>query len=857
MGNESYHSDDGEGKDIGKVKGEIAVESGGKNEEKSLSELYRYVCSRARLAQGFSKKKEIERACEEYEASLNMIDDAEKRRDLNKHYRELFEKARAEIKKHYKLTLTKMPELEKQEPTKRKSEEIPLIRPSPTENDEFQKKAAGSDPGSEGIIRIGEGPDGEENTRGEDEGEVGISRRREKKDEKASELFSESRSGHTRVRVFHREELIQEEEHGDTTSSSEKMTIKELLLSDDSITEKQMKPQEAPKQPDTLPSSKSTGEPVRYGLITKQNEEPALLPVLLKRLNSSSLFKTRRRKIAAALVAVLLLLVVLGALSTNPEKMTVQIPSKKIGDKAEYEIEGSLSADSETTFETTIGLLSGFNIEFNGFLAQQVNDTITVKDGFDENHKALEEYINQNLDMEGTIELVGLNPKLRDGKLITHQTDYTDLTTNKTIHYKFSNIFRITIPTTTGPPFFREIHSIDKGTFFTSSAQSPTILTFLRSDFQDNLLPDKVREGDRNTNEEYNLKWRASGTKTIGGYESLAIIISEIEPSAWYDFELKYWISNDCPYPTRIEAKGWVDTGELQGDIISDILRIYSGSSKVELSYVATLKQFERGEKDISYGFCFGDHDITHHDMAHFVNWYPEEEYHVPVIFTEEEKGKPTGFREDFSAEDAYDFAINNSDELDDYVVKHKNAYTVEGEFFIDKDGDPIWDFSFGYFDKSTGIDSLLNPREEAYNIRLAGELNGTNVTPSIVDEGWVEVIKPDRTNTNMKSVLSLASAEEIFKADAKTHEFSFREKDEGYIIDFEKVSFRWETNSIGPTVGILSQFLPDRFDIPTLLGYHLIQNNTSEEESIYRDSMLNGETGMRIYVRYHRDDFL
>ena len=503
MGNESYHSDDGEGKDIGKVKGEIAVESGEKNEEKSLSELYRSVCSRARQAQGFSKKKEIERACEEYEASLNMIDDAEKRRDLNKHYRELFEKARTEIEKHYKLTLTRMLKQEKQEPMKRKSEDIPLIRPSPTENGEFQEETGASDQEREGIIRIGEEPGSEENRVVVDDGEAGISRRR---DERTADSTSESRSG--RTRVSHSEESILEDEDGDAASSSEKMTIKELLSSDDTITEKQMKPLEAPEQPHTpqpgTAPPQASGEQARYGLITKPNEEPALLPVLLKRLNTGSLFKTRRRKIAAALVAVLLLLVVLGALSTNPEKMTVQIPSKKIGDTAEYEVEGSLSADSETTFETTIGLLSGFNIEFNGFLAQQVNDTTTVKDGFDESHKALEEYINQNLDMEGTIGLVGLNPKLRDGKLITHQTDYTDLSTNKTIHYKFSNIFRITIPTT-DPPFSREIHSIDKGTFFTSSAQSPTILTFLRSDFQENLLPDKVREGDRNTNEEYNL----------------------------------------------------------------------------------------------------------------------------------------------------------------------------------------------------------------------------------------------------------------------------------------------------------------------------------------------------------------
>ena len=837
MGNESYQSDEREDKDLSESKHEKAVESGRKNQGESLRELYRSVCTRAHQAHGLSKKKDIERACDEYEASLNMISDAEKRSDLNEHFRELFEKARAEIEKHYKRTLEKMLEHEEWVTDKRENSEAPLIRPSPTEDGESPEKAGDGGEGSEGVIRIGEErPDDVRNTQVQDEGKTALSRKiSEERGEAPSNQFSGSGSG--RTRVSHREEPILEEGHDDATSTQAGMSIKDLLV-DHTDQEKQTRPEQVPEQTSTHPPSKSSAEPVRYKQITKQNDEQALLPVLLRRFNSSSIFKTRQRKIAAALVAVMLLLLVLVALSSDTEKMTVQIPSKKTGDRAEYDVKGSLSADSETTFETTIGLLSGFDIQFQGFLIQQVNDTSTVKDGLDESHKALEEYLSQDLDMDGTIDLVGLNPKLRDGKLITHQTDYTDLTTNKTIRYKLSNIFRITIPTTE-PPFSREIHSTDKGTFFTSSAQSPTFLSFLRSDFQNNLLPAEIREGDSNINEEYNLKWRACGTKTIAGYRSLAVVISEIESSDWYDLELKYWISSECPYPTRIEVKGWVDTGELQGDIVSDILRVYSGSSKVELSYTATLKQFERGDKEVSYGFCFGDHDRTHHDMANFVDWYPEEEYHVPVIFTEEEEGKATGFRDDFSAEDAYDFAINNSDELDGYLAKHKNGYAVEGEFFTDKDGEPSWDFSFGYFDKSTGIDSLLDPREDAYHIRLTGEQNGTNVTPSIIDEGEVEVIKPDRTNTNMKSVLSLASAEEIFKVDTETQDFAFEEEDGTSVIDFGSVSFRWETNSIGPAVGILSQFLPDRFDIPTLLGYHLIQNNTSEEESIYSERYL------------------
>ena len=393
MGNESYQSDEREDKDLSESKHEKAVESGRKNQGESLRELYRSVCTRAHQAHGLSKKKDIERACDEYEASLNMISDAEKRSDLNEHFRELFEKARAEIEKHYKRTLEKMLEHEEWVTDKRENSEAPLIRPSPTEDGESPEKAGDGGEGSEGVIRIGEErPDDVRNTQVQDEGKTALSRKiSEERGEAPSNQFSGSGSG--RTRVSHREEPILEEGHDDATSTQAGMSIKDLLV-DHTDQEKQTRPEQVPEQTSTHPPSKSSAEPVRYKQITKQNDEQALLPVLLRRFNSSSIFKTRQRKIAAALVAVMLLLLVLVALSSDTEKMTVQIPSKKTGDRAEYDVKGSLSADSETTFETTIGLLSGFDIQFQGFLIQQVNDTSTVKDGLDESHKALEEYLS-------------------------------------------------------------------------------------------------------------------------------------------------------------------------------------------------------------------------------------------------------------------------------------------------------------------------------------------------------------------------------------------------------------------------------------------------------------------------------
>jgi len=866
MGTESHHPGDGTNKESGDELSPISAHNG-KGKE-SLSDLYRAVCARALQAHGLSKKKQIKRACQEYEESLAMIDTAEKREGLTERYKELFDKARTEIRRYYRRLQMNLNEEDVQGTGGSPGEkEAPFIRPSPANPDPGRTKAEDDQGKREDVIKIGTA----EETPGHDEPltQEGTTpllsvRGRGKQDMNLTTPSSDSSSGRTRA--------VRQEDPGHEVSPDESLTgfpqlIQDEMLDSEGLKEQEVRIETTPEGPRTLLRSESPEGSMDYGSKEKPETEPALIPVLLKRFHLDSLLRTRRRKLVAALVAVLLFLLILGALQ-EPEKMVVQLPSKNIGDVAEYEVEGTLTTHSETTFETNIGLLSGFSIEFSGSLTEQVNDTATVTDGFDEDHKALEEYLYQDLDMSGTIELVGLNPKLRDGRLITHQTDFTDLRTNTTIRYGFSNIFRITIPTTE-PPFSREIHSIDKGTFFTSSAQSPVLLSFLSSDFQEDLLPDKVKEGDSRTNKDYNLKWKACGTKTIAGYDSLAIVVSEVEETEWYDFQLKYWVSSDCPYPTQIEAAGWMDTSKLEGNFFIDAFKAVYGSNTMEWSYKARLQTFEKGEKEIPYRSCFGDHDRTYHEMAEdgFVNWYPEDEYHVPVLFAEGEEEKVSGFSRDFLATDAYEFAMNNSkgtveyDDVDHYLVSHKNGYAVEGEYFHGEYGEPVWNFTFGYFDKSSQLESLLDQKEDAYNIRLARVQNGTNVSAEILDERDVEITKPDRTNTNMKSVLSLAIAEDIFRADPETREFAFREDAGEQVIDFARVSFRWEANPAGPTAGILSQFLPDDFDVPTLLGYHLIRNETikdgKETIHVHKDSLISGETGMRIYVRYHRDDFL
>jgi len=588
-------------------------------------------------------------------------------------------------------------------------------------------------------------------------------------------------------------------------------------------------------------------------------------------LSGSLLMREHGRKIATVLVVVMLLFLLVASMARDTDPVTVNIPFKKIGDKAEYEVEGTLSAASEAGFETDFGLLKGFDVGFSGTLKQQVNNTTAVKDGFDKDHKVVVQYLYQNLDVDGTVDLVGLEPKLRNGKLVTHQTDYTDLRTNRTVRYYLANMFGITIPTTDPPSFSKDIFSIDKGTFFTSSAQSTNILSFLSADFQNNLIPEEVSEGDSNQSEEYNLKWKASGTKTIAGYESLAIIVTEITPSDWYDVELKYWIASGCPYPTKIEANGWIDTGEMGGDIVSDLLRILSGSSKIQLHYEATLTNFEKGTEDIPYGLCFGDHDISSRlpsETIKYVDWYPEDDYRVPIAFANEQENETSGFNEDFLAEEAYDFALNTSEGMEDYFKDNKKAYAVEGEYFFNNDQRPVWDLTFGYFKKTNDLDALINPTlTDAYNVRLIQKKNGTNLTTELLrEEEDVEILKPDRANSDMRDVLSFASAENIFREDEETRGFAFKEifvlEGEHYVpaytIDFGNATFRWSTNSVGASTGLISQYVPDTFDVPTLLSYNLIVNSTKNKgETVYQDAMLSGETGMRVYVRFHRDNFL
>ena len=707
------HQDDGgrEGKE---------VRSEGKK-EMSLKDLYKEIKSFASAAFELSKKGEMERACEKYEKSLELVNEGKKREDLTEYYKELFEKAEKEIEKHYKRSLEK------------RKIKASLISPQQKDTKEEER---------EGVIQIG-------------------------------------------------------------TAESEKEKIGE----------------------------------------TKEEKE-----------KRSFHLTTRKRKISAIFVVFLLLLLVLAVFAIPEERMSVTVPPKHIGDKAVYGVEGFLSANSKTGVTTSYGVLNGVNINFRGTLTWDVNTTKKVKDGFDKERWSLEEYLYQDLNIDGTIDLGLLNPNLQNGKLVTHQTEYTDLTTKKTIQYKISNNFRITIPTSEPPTFSKEIYSVDKGTFFTPFLRSYSPIGFLNTDITRSFLPERIKEGDSNKSEAYNLKWKAEGTKKIGGYESLCIKLSEIQKSEWYHITFNYWLSSDCPFPTSVEVKGWLNTDKLDGDLFSQILKAFSGSTKLEFKYTASIRSFERGEEEVPYGiYPAGDHERDKHEKAVFVNWLPEGKMRVPAIFGEEEENKTTAFKKDFQPLDAYEFALNNSEGLNDYLTKHKSAYAVEGSYTLDKKEGATWEFIFAYFDLN-----LLNPKVKAYAIKIALVENGTNTSFRIVSQGETEISKPDRTNTEMKNVLSFVSAEEIFKENEETKDFAFKKLGEQFVIDFNKTVFKWEMNTVGGAAGLLNQVFPENFNVPSLVGYHLRVNlSTSLEERNYSDAMLDGETGMRIYILHHRDNFM
>ncbi len=579
-----------------------------------------------------------------------------------------------------------------------------------------------------------------------------------------------------------------------------------------------------------------------------------------------SLLKTRMRQVTVLGIAALLLLLVLNAaFFVEDSKLTVNSPAKMVGDKIVYDVDGQLKGEADVAFETEFGLLKGFNIDLEGFLSRQVNGTTLVKDGFDDNRKTLEEYLQQDLNMSGSVDLVGLTPNLRDGKLVTHQTDYTDLRKNTTIRYDLSNRFEITLPTADPPLFSKRIYSMDRGTFFTNFASSATYLNFLSSDFQKDLIPQTITEGDSGESPDSNLKWEAKGSKNIRGFDSVEVLIQEKEPQDWYKFELRYWISSDCSYPTRIELKGWVDAGKLEGDLFIDVARLYLHASRLEIDYKAELQNYRKGQEEIPPGML-GNSKREYHPQAegNFVDWYPENKYRVPVVFKNPELNTSSGFTKDHRASDAYDYALENDEEIANYFKENKNAYAVSGEYFHDKEDKPVWNFTFGYY-RSLGIEDLFNIEQTGYQTRLAGILNDTNVSFEQEEKGEADILTPDLRNSDLKGVLSLAVAEQIFKLDENTRDLAFMETEDGedHVIDFSKTKFRWASNPIGPSAGIISsminQVIPIEIEVPSLFSYHLVvdESNPKEETTLYHDAMLNGETGMRIYLRYHEDNFL
>lgn len=585
-------------------------------------------------------------------------------------------------------------------------------------------------------------------------------------------------------------------------------------------------PMETPMPNAITPSQ----EPARGKIPPLKERKELTTPIIsgnreVRRKPISLPFDGDPKKNALLAIGVVMILVLAGiiiSLNFN-EDFTVRMPSERMGDEGKYRVDGEIRVSSPDGISTRNGIIQDLRINLDGQLWYTLNGTNETVDGFGITHTTLDTFLFQDLDLSGSVELLGSKTTIDDaGKLRTKSSTYTSLITNKTVQTRVYNDLDLNILS------YYTLRSTDHGIYYPSSEGG---------DY--NLLSLGDREfslGDTGDMAGGQFKWKAEKKEKVYKWDCIKLHITENNSgSQWRDFSGDIWVANECSLPVKIHVQTRVDSTKLSPAQRVLFSLFSSTDGFLDIDYIATMFLYKRGNDKIPWDHFGDDPSVTERNNVQFdAEWV-----YAPLI------GNDTiSFDKDFSPEAAAEYAIPGSSELRSFVNRHEDeVYIVDGSYSV-VNGTQYWQLLFGYRESGISVNS------RAHNITISKKGSTMDV---FSDPGEETIANPSNSREEVERAMNIADSEDIFGEMTYLRPLFI-----GDTITFEDstsgdISFNIQNNYLHTGLTLSSSFNPLlQNTIPAGYGYYLGRERTKGDEYYLEEGMIDAQNGKVIYELDH-----
>jgi hypothetical protein len=497
-------------------------------------------------------------------------------------------------------------------------------------------------------------------------------------------------------------------------------------------------------------------------------------------------------------------------------ELEVTIPFDRVGDEITYDVSGFADVQNTEGFYTTDtplggeGTLTRIHVDFEGFMETANRNPATQQDGYGDDHETLPRYNYEELDLSGDVyfstDLGTGSLPFQDGILKVTDTAYIDLTTNKTIH---SDTWTELDVSAGGN---MEFSSDDHLRSYPHLREKPAVFRV------EDLSPDrtfKVGDSQLEILGEVAYRWEVVNATNVNGYPALTINVEitvddeTIEPYTIKEFDMQLYITNGIPFPIKTHVYGVVEDGE---------------GTTIEVLYDSEIADdgFEEGTTLIPYGDCPEEHfPFWHPDYEdRFINWTSSDYF--------PKNGSGEWSFDDFTPQEAFDFAAASSTEFQNYLSTNPGAYVINGYYNETGENDnPKWNLTFGELGDTEGYYVVVEDQGSGY---------------IIADEDSLTLPELMNKTEHLDPVLSFSASEAVFKDDQDVNTKAFSG---GEVDFFSGYNYGVRANVIYPSISITVSLSLER----TEYAYFL------EDEDGDLLAGVDAMNGQLMYVWVHTGD--
>lgn len=532
--------------------------------------------------------------------------------------------------------------------------------------------------------------------------------------------------------------------------------------------------------------------------------------------------------------------------------LSVTVPEFKMGDLATYDY------DIFAQFyykEYDTGNFTDIELKMNGNLRHWYgNDPVKARDGFWEEHNTLQFQLDTQAGFEIYINSHDSEPLFIEGSMDGVRTEYMDLETERLIR-----------AFTDGEVEIDRLPRVNRALSYTGKVDAyPNPLRELEPTLEKQIFSEgqTIRKGENGTIKQYQyydlydatmetyFNWSAEEAVKLRGFETLRVNISSSFFGDFLNFNEKYWISNDVPFPVKRHSRTnqtweWEEDG---GGITWLI---------VETNNTLQENGYNEGSSAIPWGDCNAKHWYSKHPDGEFRSWD-----YIPLAGA---GYSASSF--DMKTEEADSYARQHSQGLQEFLSKYPDAYVSSALYNashnpIDpKQGSFRWNLTYGHYPTRSEQEYSRATNDWNYSYRVVVIKNVTKDITKPLQTEYIDTIEieydwglrrgySDLPKSYMPNEpLTLAASEDIMMKHPTVKEYLQDRNGEIEWGDFETIYGLGAANLGGSGPGFMLIEMITGITMPTAEYSWFVQQNTVYESGDTFGVAVDAENGQLIYV--------